>query len=57
MSYPEALYFLNMSKFVSFWVEISINGLWGGLINGAVYGVLGSMGYLGARSIWRKIKK
>lgn len=38
-------------------VEIPINILWGGLINGAVYGVLGAMGYLGVRSIWRKIKK
>jgi len=35
-------------------VEIPFNNLWGGLINGAVYGVLGSMGYLGIRSIWRK---
>jgi len=38
-------------------VEIPINILWSGLINGAVYGVLGAMGYLGVRSIWRKIKK
>jgi len=38
-------------------VEIPINILWGGLINGAIYGVLGAMGYLGVRSIWRKIKK
>jgi hypothetical protein len=37
--------------------EIPINTLWGGLINGGVYGVLGTMGYLGVRSIWRKIKK
>ena len=37
-------------------VEIPINNLWGGLINGATYGVLGSMGYLGVRSIWRKLK-
>jgi len=38
-------------------VEVPINILWSGLINGAVYGVLGAMGYLGVRSIWRKIKK
>ncbi|MBY8988634.1 MAG: hypothetical protein KGD61_09290 [Candidatus Lokiarchaeota archaeon] len=38
-------------------VEIPINGLWGGLINGATYGVLGTVGYLGVRSIWRKKKK
>ena len=37
-------------------VEIPINNLWGGLINGATYGVLGAMGYLGVRSIWRKLK-
>ena len=37
-------------------VEIPINNLWGGLINGATYGVLGSVGYLGVRSIWRKLK-
>ncbi|MCK4383448.1 MAG: hypothetical protein KAW66_09160, partial [Candidatus Lokiarchaeota archaeon] len=37
--------------------EIPINSLWGGLINGGVYGVLGAVGYLGVRSIWRKIKK
>ena len=37
--------------------EIPINGLWGGLINGATYGVLGSIVYLGVRSIWRKKKK
>lgn len=36
--------------------EIPINGLWGGLINGATYGVLGAIGYLGVRSIWRKLK-
>ena len=37
-------------------VEIPINGLWGGLINGAVYGVLGSIGYLGICWIGRKLK-
>jgi hypothetical protein len=37
-------------------VEIPINNLWGGLINGATYGVLGSIGYLGVCSIWRKLK-
>ncbi|MBY9008390.1 MAG: hypothetical protein KGD74_00830 [Candidatus Lokiarchaeota archaeon] len=37
--------------------EIPINNLWGGLINGATYGVLGTIGYLGVRSIWRKLKK
>ena len=40
-----------------FWVEVPFNSLWGGLINGPVYGVLGAMGYLGVRSIWRKVKK
>ncbi|MHA1915705.1 MAG: hypothetical protein ACW986_09965 [Promethearchaeota archaeon] len=34
--------------------KIPINSLWGGLINGVTYGVLGSMGYAGVRSIWRK---
>lgn len=38
------------------WVEVPANILWGGLINGAVYGVLGTMGYIGVRSIWRKLK-
>jgi len=37
-------------------VEVPINSLWGGLINSAVYGVLGAMGYLGIRWIGRKIK-
>jgi len=35
-------------------VEIPINILWGGLINGATYGVLGP---IVGRSIWRKLKK
>ncbi len=35
-------------------VEKPINNLWGGLINGATYGVLGS---IVVRSIWRKLKK
>ena len=43
--------YVEVCELTCFWVEIPINGLWGGLINGAVYGVLGSMGYLGARSI------
>jgi len=38
-------------------VEIPINNLWGGLINGGTYGVLGTIGYIGVRSIWRKLKK
>jgi hypothetical protein len=38
-------------------IEVPINSLWGGLINGGVYGVLGAVGYLGVRSIWRKVKK
>ena len=38
------------------WVEIPFNFLWGGLINGATYGTLGTIGYIGVRSIWRKIK-
>ena len=37
--------------------EIPINNLWGGLINGGTYGVLGTIGYLGVRSIWRKLNK
>ena len=37
--------------------EIPINNLWGGLINGGTYGVLGTIGYLGVCSIWRKLKK
>ncbi len=35
-------------------VEIPINNLWGGLINGATYGVLGP---IVIKSIWRKLKK
>ena len=35
-------------------VEIPINNLWGGLINGATYGVLGP---ILIKSIWRKLKK
>lgn len=37
--------------------EVPINGLWSGLINGGVYGVLGTLGFTGVRSIWRKKKK
>ena len=37
--------------------EVPINALWSGLINGGVYGVLGTLGFTGCRSIWRKIKK
>ena len=37
-------------------VEIPINNLWGGLINGATYGVLGAIGYVGIRWIGRKLK-
>ena len=37
-------------------IEIPINILWGGLISGATYGVLGTMGYIGVRSIRRKLK-
>jgi len=48
--------YVEVCELTCFMVEIPINNLWGGLINGAVYGVLGSMGYLGLRSIWRKIK-
>ena len=37
-------------------VEIPINIIWGGLISGATYGTLGTIGYISVRSIWRKIK-
>ena len=49
--------YVEICELTCYMVEIPINNLWGGLINGAVYGVLGSMGYLGIRSIWRKLKK
>lgn len=38
-------------------VEIPINGLWSGLINGAIYGALGTIGHLVVRLIKRKKKK
>ncbi|MHA1479393.1 MAG: hypothetical protein ACTSPU_14455 [Promethearchaeota archaeon] len=50
--------YVEVCELSCFWVEIPYNdSLWGGLINGAVYGVLGGMGYLGIRWIGRKIKK
>ena len=48
--------YIEVCELTCIMVEIPINNLWGGLINGATYGVLGSMGYLGVRSIWRKLK-
>jgi hypothetical protein len=35
-------------------VEVPINILWGGLINGATYGVLGTIGHMIIRLIKRK---
>ena len=52
--FPKYVEVCELSCYIT---EVPINNLWGGLINGAVYGVLGSLGYLGVRSIWRKIKK
>ena len=49
--------YVEVCELSCYMVEIPINNIWGGLINGVTYGVLGSMGYLGARAIWRKIKK
>jgi hypothetical protein len=37
-------------------VEIPINGLWGGLINGGTYSILASAGYAVIRLIRRKKK-
>ncbi len=37
-------------------VPVPFNVLWGGLLNGVTYGVLGGITYIGARSIIRKIK-
>ncbi len=48
--------YVEVCELTCIMVEIPINNLWGGLINGATYGVLGSIGYLGVRSIWRKLK-
>ena len=48
--------YVEVCELLCITVEIPINNLWGGLINGATYGVLGSIGYLGVRSIWRKLK-
>ncbi len=38
-------------------VEVPVNILWGGILNGAVYTVLATAGFKGVRSIWRKKKK
>jgi hypothetical protein len=48
--------YIEVCELTCIMVEIPINNLWGGLINGAVYGVLGAMGYLGIHWIRRKIK-
>ena len=48
--------YIEVCELTCIMVEIPINNLWGGLINGATYGVLGAMGYLGIRWIGRKIK-
>ena len=48
--------YVEVCELTCFWVEIPFNSLWGELINGATYGVLGTMGYLGVRSIWRNVK-
>ena len=48
--------YIEVCELTCIMVEIPINNLWGGLINGATYGVLGSIGYLGVCSIWRKLK-
>ena len=48
--------YIEVCELTCITVEIPINNLWGGLINGATYGLLGSVGYLGVRSIWRKVK-
>jgi len=53
IAYPK---FVLVCELRCYWVEVPANILWGGLINGAVYGVLGTMGYIGVRSIWRKLK-
>jgi hypothetical protein len=38
-------------------IEIPVNILWGGILNGAVYTVLATAGFKVVRSIWRKKKK
>jgi len=48
--------YVEVCELTCYMVEVPLNSLWGGLINGASYGVLGSIGYLGVRSIWRKKK-
>ncbi|MBY9019936.1 MAG: hypothetical protein KGD67_02680 [Candidatus Lokiarchaeota archaeon] len=49
--------YVEVCVLTCYMVEVPLNSLWGGLINGATYGVLGSIGYLGVRSIWRKKKE
>ncbi|MHA1487194.1 MAG: hypothetical protein ACTSSC_08465 [Promethearchaeota archaeon] len=49
--------YVKVCELSCYWVEIPFNSFWSGLINGAVYGVLGAMGYLGIRWIGRKLKK
>ena len=46
--------YVEVCELLCITVEIPINNLWGGLINGATYGVLGP---IVVRSIWRKLKK
>ena len=37
--------------------EVPINIFWGGLINGAFYGALGTLGFIGIRKVLRLLKK
>jgi hypothetical protein len=48
--------YVEVCELLCITVEIPINNLWGGLINGATYGVLGGIGYLGIRGIWKTLK-
>lgn len=48
--------YIEVCELTCIMVEIPINNLWGGLINGATYGVLGAIGYIGIRWIGRKLK-
>ena len=55
--WPESLIFpkyVEVCELRCEMIEIPFNFLWGGLINGATYGVLGP---IVVRSIWRKLKK
>ncbi len=48
--------YIEVCELTCIMVEIPINNLWGGLNNGATYGVLGAIGYIGIRWIGRKLK-